>query len=125
MFYFKTVEELWKDIEVRFWSIQWIPTVQPAKKDKLTFLRNHTTLQLIIQKIKGLQNELDTLNTKTIFSCNCDCDCGEKEKMVKVQQDERFIQFFMEKDKSYVVVRSNILMIFHLSSISLTYSSLF
>ncbi|KAH0635829.1 hypothetical protein KY289_035744 [Solanum tuberosum] len=88
----------------------------------IDFFQGSLNIVAYYTKIKGLWDELDTLNTKAI--CSCTCDCGGKEKMVKAQQDERLIQFLMGLSEAYAAVRSNILMISPLPSVNLAYSLL-
>ena len=55
-----------------------------CKKAMSDFSKGSLNIVASYTKIKGLWDELDTLNTKGIRSCAC--DCGGKEKMVKAQQ---------------------------------------
>ncbi|KAH0761699.1 hypothetical protein KY290_017772 [Solanum tuberosum] len=72
--------------------------------------------------MKGLWDELDTLDTFTV--CGCACSCGAKEKNVKAKHDVRLVQFLMGLNDSYCAAKGNILMISHLPSMSNAYGLL-
>ncbi|KAL3373470.1 hypothetical protein AABB24_005454 [Solanum stoloniferum] len=72
--------------------------------------------------MKGLWDELDTLDTFTV--CGCACSCGAKEKNVKAKHDVRLVQFLIGLNDSYCAARGNILMISHLPSTSNAYALL-
>nr|XP_016510904.1 PREDICTED: uncharacterized protein LOC107828156 [Nicotiana tabacum] len=60
-------------------------------------------------KLYQLQKEINDLSQGTldITGCKCNCTCGAKANMQKVEQDRRLIQFLMELNEVYTVVRGN------------------
>nr|XP_016471492.1 PREDICTED: uncharacterized protein LOC107793615 [Nicotiana tabacum] len=73
-------------------------------------------------KIKKISDELDALNTAD--HCTCKSSCGGKAKTIKSLQDGRLIQFLMGLNEAYLGVKSNILMMGPLPTVSHDYSLL-
>lgn len=115
------MKKLWNDLEIRFGQSNRAQLFH-LQKEMSDFLQGSLNIVAYYTKIKRLWDELDTLNTKSV--CSCTCYYGGKEKIVKAQQDERAIHFLMGLSEAYVVVRSTILMISPLPSVSLDYSLL-
>ncbi|XP_019262481.1 PREDICTED: uncharacterized protein LOC109240314 [Nicotiana attenuata] len=72
--------------------------------------------------LKKLWDELDSLNSHLV--CTCDCVCDGRKKVTKFLEDQRTIQFLMGLNDSYSQARGNILMMNPLPGIDFAYSLL-
>lgn len=73
-------------------------------------------------RMKKLWEELSNLCIKSL--CKCACTCGAKKNMHKVEQNRRLIQFLMELNEVYTVIRENILMMNPLPSMAQAFAIL-
>ncbi|XP_009775629.1 uncharacterized protein [Nicotiana sylvestris] len=112
--------ELWKELEDRYDQTNRAKMYQIQKEiDDLS----REVLDITgYTKMKKLWELLNTLSIKT--HCSCVCICGAKERMHKVEQYRRFIQFLMGLNEVYTVVRGSILMMNHLSSMAQAFALL-
>lgn len=58
--------------------------------------------------MKKLWEELTILSAKSI--CSCTCTCGAKDTMHKAEQDKQLIQFLMDLNEVYTIIRGSMLM---------------
>ncbi|KAH0771720.1 hypothetical protein KY290_015701 [Solanum tuberosum] len=117
--YSKIAEALWKDLEDHFGQPN-RANLYHLQKELNDLVQGSNDIARYYTRLKGLWDELDLLNTKNC--CSCTCTYGGKNVSSKALQDERLILFLMGLNNAYSPVRSNILMINPLPSVSLAYS---
>lgn len=71
--------------------------------------------------MKMLWDEMTAISPLPMCSCG-GCTCNLIQKLLKAQQDQRLIQFLMELDEKFAVVRGNLLMMNPLPNITHAYS---
>ncbi|XP_009762103.2 uncharacterized protein [Nicotiana sylvestris] len=121
VFYSKTANEIWKELEVRFGQCNSAELYQ-LQKELSNIVQGTSDIAGYYTKVKRIWDELDTLNTCVHFTC--EYNCGGKSKTLKSLQDGRLIQFLMGLNDIYSAMRSNILMFTPLPSINQAYSLL-
>ncbi|KAK9681530.1 hypothetical protein RND81_10G008700 [Saponaria officinalis] len=57
-------------------------------------------------------------------TCSCGCTCGSKEKKIKYQEDQRFVQFLTGLNDSYTAIRGTILIQNPLPKLAVVYNNL-
>ncbi|XP_019252834.1 PREDICTED: uncharacterized protein LOC109231642 [Nicotiana attenuata] len=119
--YLKTAKDLWIDLEHRFGQPNGAKLYH-LQKALADLVQGSLDIAGYFTKMKGLWDELDTLNSNRI--CSCDCNCGGKQKMLQFKENERLIQFLMGLNEAYGPARSNILMINPLPTVNHAYSLL-
>lgn len=115
-----TAREVWVDLEERFgqgsaaqlYSLneEWTSLSQDSS---MSIAKYYTRAKVIWDEIDGV----------AIFpTCSCKgCSCTLTQKFLKLQQDQRLIEFLMKLHESYSQIRSNILMMDPLPNISQAY----
>ncbi|XP_009588812.1 uncharacterized protein [Nicotiana tomentosiformis] len=117
--YSQSAKDLWNNLEDRFGQASGAKLFQ-LQKELSVVVQGNSSVLTYFTKMKGLWDELDTLNT--FSACVCVCDCGAKAKSIKAHQDERLLQFLMGLNETFIGVRSNILLSSPLPSIGQAYS---
>ncbi|XP_015163071.1 uncharacterized protein [Solanum tuberosum] len=119
--YSRTAKEIWKDLSARFGQCNGAQLYQ-LQKELSNAVQGNTNIAGYFTRIKKLWDELDAFIT--LNHCSCVCICGGKIKTIKSHQDGRLIQFLMGLNSSYSSVKSSILMMDPLPSVSQAYSLL-
>ncbi|XP_070026075.1 uncharacterized protein [Nicotiana sylvestris] len=119
--YSKITKDLWTDLEHRFGQPNGAKLYHP-QKELADLAQGSFDIPGYFTKIKGLWDELDTLNSNMI--CSCDYNCGGKQKMFQFKENERLIQFLMGLNETYGPTKSNIQMINPLPTVNHAYSLL-
>ncbi|KAF8393202.1 hypothetical protein HHK36_021443 [Tetracentron sinense] len=113
--YADTAQAVWKDLEERF-SQSNAPRIYQIKRLIYTLLQEKSSLTAYFMKLKGYWDELASYNTVP------NCTCGMLKTLSEYQQQEHVYQFLMGLNDSYSAIRSQILTMDPLPSISKTYS---
>ncbi|XP_019238179.1 PREDICTED: uncharacterized protein LOC109218281 [Nicotiana attenuata] len=113
--------ELWRVLEDRYDQTNGTKLYQ-IQKEINDLSQGSLDITSYYTKMKKLWEELNTLIAKS--HCTCNCSCEAKESMHKAEQDRRLIQFLMELNETYTVVRGSILMMNPLPSIAQAFSLL-
>ncbi|KAH0749901.1 hypothetical protein KY290_029133 [Solanum tuberosum] len=119
--YSRTAKEIWKDLSARFGQCNGAQLYQ-LQKELSDAVQGNTDITGYFTRIKKLWDELDAFIT--LDHCSCACICRGKIKTIKSHQDGRLIQFLMGLNSSYSSVKSSILMMDPLPSVSQAYSLL-
>ncbi|XP_021758654.1 uncharacterized protein LOC110723616 [Chenopodium quinoa] len=102
VWFYKTASEIWKDLEERFGQT------------------SATQLFSLHQELANMKQEKDDENPLPV--CNCrNCVCMITQKILKTQQDQRLMMFLMKLDDKLALVRTNILMMQPLPTISVAH----
>ncbi|XP_021849785.1 uncharacterized protein [Spinacia oleracea] len=121
--YLRTAREIWLDLEERFCqsSGPQLYTIQQQLND-LNHEENEE-ISSFFTKIKLLWDQLDGLDP--IPACVCTgCSCTLTLKLLKIQQNQRLIQFLMKLSQKFDHSKSSILMMNPLPTISKAYGLL-
>ena len=114
-------QEIWKDLEERFsqtsgpqlYTLQ--QSLQDLKQDPETSITEFFT------QIKAIWDQINQMNP--LSSCtSAGCICNQT--FMKQQQEERLVQLLMKLDNKFTTMRTNILMIQPLPTISMVYKLL-
>ncbi|XP_021862325.2 uncharacterized protein [Spinacia oleracea] len=116
-----TSSEIWKDLEERFsqTSGPQLYTLQQALAD----LKQGSDISIteFFTQIKAIWEQINQMNPLPVcISAGCTCT----QIFLKQQQEERLVQLLMKLDNKFSTVRSSILMMQPLPSISLAYKLL-
>ncbi|KAJ0013722.1 hypothetical protein Pint_21783 [Pistacia integerrima] len=113
--YFITAQEMWNDLEERFFQGN-APRIHQLKTEMVNTLQQGMSVSAYYPKLKGIWDELNTYSQ--IPKCTCGSACGlffvEREK-------EKVHQFLMGLNEKYNTVRSQILNTKPLPSLSCVY----
>ena len=114
-------QEIWKDLEERFsqTSGPQLYTLQQS----LTDLKQgqKTSITEFFTQIKAIWDQINQINP--LPSCtSAGCTCNQT--FMKQQQEERLVQLLMKLDNKFTAVRTNILMMQPLPTISMAYKLL-
>ncbi|XP_075077073.1 uncharacterized protein LOC142163828 [Nicotiana tabacum] len=120
--YSKSTKVLWNSLEHRFGQTNGAKLYQLQKEISM-LVQGNNTIAGYFTTLKKLWDELDSLNSHLVYSCDCICD--GKRKVTKFLEDQRIIQFLMGLNDVYSQARGNILMMNPLPGIDFVYSLLF
>ncbi|XP_019248617.1 PREDICTED: uncharacterized protein LOC109227881 [Nicotiana attenuata] len=121
MEYVNTSVELWSELEDRYDQTNRAKLYQ-IQKEINDLSQGVLDITGYYTKMKKLWEELTNLSAKSV--CNYQCTCGAKENMHKIEQDRRLIQFLMDLNEVYTVVRGSILMMNPLPSMAQAFALL-
>lgn len=114
-----TAREIWKDLEERFGQSS-TAQLYSIQQDLATISQENDDVGVFFTKMKVLWDELD--NSNPLPCCECTgCTCNLTQKFLKIQQDQRLVQFLMKLKEGYQQVRTNILMMPQLPPLSQAY----
>ncbi|XP_070014482.1 uncharacterized protein [Nicotiana sylvestris] len=119
--YSKTAREIWKELEARFGQCNGAQLYQ-LQRELNDDVQGASDIAGYFTKVKQIWDELDALNT--FDHCSCKYTCGGKKKTLNSHQDGRLIQFLMGLNEAYSSVKSSILMMDPLPTVSHAYSLL-
>ncbi|XP_019227222.1 PREDICTED: uncharacterized protein LOC109208553 [Nicotiana attenuata] len=117
--YSKFAKDLWTSLEHKFVQSNGAKLYH-LRKELSGLAQGTSDIASYFTKLKRLWDELDSLNCDV--KCNCLCVCEGRQKLEKLLEDERLIQFLMGLNDSYGQARGNILMMNPLPNINHAYS---
>ncbi|XP_057247391.1 uncharacterized protein LOC130589816 [Beta vulgaris subsp. vulgaris] len=120
--YYSTASEIWKDLEDRY-SIISGPQLYSIQQTLKQVEQGSSSIAEFFTKIKVIWEQISSTSPLPCCTCN-GCSCELTKKFQKTQHDERLIQFLMKLDGRHAAVRTNILMMTPLPSISTAYNLL-
>lgn len=117
--YSRTTRELWVSLEHRFGQSNGAKLYHLQQElGRLT--QGNNNIVGYFTQLKGIWDELDSLNSNIKGSCVCGCE--RKQNLEKSTRDERLIKFLMGLNDAYSQARGNILMISLFPDINHAYS---
>ncbi|XP_019240058.1 PREDICTED: uncharacterized protein LOC109220052 [Nicotiana attenuata] len=119
--YSKFARDLWNSLEHRFGQSNGAKLYQLQKEISM-LVQGNNSIAGYFTRLKKLWDELDSLNSHLV--CSCECVCDGKRKVTKFLEDQRIIQFLMGLNDVYSQARGNILMMNPLPGIDFAYSLL-
>ncbi|XP_059310802.1 uncharacterized protein LOC132062199 [Lycium ferocissimum] len=117
----KTAKGLWDSLEHRFGKSNGAKLFHLQKELSL-LVQGSTDVSSYFTKIKRIWDDLDSLNSDIVCTCNCTCD--GKRKLSKSFKDQRLIQFLMGLNDVYAQARGNIVMMNPFPEMDYAYSLL-
>ncbi|XP_021745451.1 uncharacterized protein LOC110711386 [Chenopodium quinoa] len=122
VFFYKSTREIWQDLEERYGQVS--STELYGIQEEISAVHQETEeIDEFFAKIKVLWDQLDDVNPIPVCTCS-GCVCNLTGKFLKIQQDSRLLQFLMKLKDEYKQVRSNILMMQPLPTLTLAYRML-
>lgn len=120
--YFKSAREIWVNLEERYGEAS--GTLLFGLQHSLYEMKQgHDSISSYYTKMKMLWDQLDAVDP--IQSCTCtNCSCGISLKLVKSQENRRLIEFMIKLNDHFEMIRSNILVMNPLPTISHAYRML-
>ncbi|XP_075479326.1 uncharacterized protein LOC142520210 [Primulina tabacum] len=115
--YANDASSVWADLKERFDKICG-SRIYAIHRDIVRLSQESTTISVYFSKLKQLWDELASLITSP------SCDCTNARAYVEHEQQQRLIQFLMGLNDSYSSIRSQILLMNPLPSVSQAYSLL-
>ncbi|XP_031250610.1 uncharacterized protein LOC116108508 [Pistacia vera] len=112
--YFIMTQEMWKDLEERF-SQDNAPRNYQMKTEMVNTLQQGMSVLAYYTKLKGIWDELNTYSQIPM------CTCGSAQAFAVEREKEKVHQFLMGLNEKYNTVRSQILNIEPLLSLSRVY----
>ena len=109
--YAKTARHIWIELEERFGQVNGAKLYQ-VKKELCNVNQGTDDITSYFTKLKSLWDELDDLDEIPL------CTCSSADKLHKREQNQKLLQFLMGLNEVYQAVRSNILMLNPLPSVS-------
>ncbi|XP_057975453.1 uncharacterized protein LOC131162841 [Malania oleifera] len=117
MIYHECPHDVWLDLENRF-SQSNNPRIFKLKRDITTLSHGSMTVSMYFTTLKGYWDELAMLASAP------QCTCGALTVLIRMQDTERFFQFLIGLHNSNASIRSQILAIDPLLSVTKVYSIL-
>lgn len=116
----KTAREIWVDLEERFG--QGSAAQLYSLNEEWTSLSQDSSMTVAeyYTRAKVIWDEIDSIVSFPTCQCN-GCTCTLTQKFLKLQQDQRLIEFLMKLHENFAQIRSNILMMTPLPNISQAY----
>lgn len=114
--FFKTAREIWIDLEEIFGyvSMTQLYSLEQQLSEMTQGNKNVSEFFTEIKTVWDAMNDVDPLP-----SCTCNkCTCNVTQKVHRMQQDHRLLQFMMKLNDKYANVRGNVLMQQPLPSLS-------
>ncbi|XP_056683502.1 uncharacterized protein [Spinacia oleracea] len=122
VFFYKTAREMWMDLEERYGQVSSTELYGIQEEISAVHQENEEIAEFFA-RIKVLWDQLDDVNPIPVCTCS-GCVCNVTGKFVKIQQDYRLLQFLMKLKDEYKQVRSNVLMMQPLPTLTLAYRML-
>ncbi|XP_074265140.1 uncharacterized protein LOC141587564 [Silene latifolia] len=119
--YSNSAQEAWQELEDRFGQSNGAKLYGVQKKLS-DFSQGSDSSITYFTKIKYTWDELSGMGMNP--KCSCACNCGAKVKQAKFQEDQHVIQFLMDLNDSYKVIRGTILMQNPLPKMVVVYNNL-
>ncbi|CAO2822827.1 unnamed protein product [Amaranthus hypochondriacus] len=119
VFYHKIASEIWKELEERFGQPSFAHLY--SLQEKLSKIEHQAGMSIadFFTQIKGIWDEMD--NVISLPTCTCCNKCVLNKQILEMQSAQRILHFLMKIDSRFEHVRSNILMMDKLPSISQVY----
>ncbi|XP_056690289.1 uncharacterized protein [Spinacia oleracea] len=106
--YFQTAREIWLDLEDRFGFISG-PQLFSLEQQVSEMKQGGQNISEFFTEIKSLWDKISAANPLPTCTCNL-CTCNLTQKIFKMQQDQRLMQFLMKLGEHLAIVRGNLLM---------------
>ncbi|XP_057948385.1 uncharacterized protein LOC131144056 [Malania oleifera] len=116
LFYCQNPSKVWKDLDHRF-SQSNHPRLYHLKRDLITLHQNSMTVTAYYNTIKGLWDELQTLQEPN------SCTCSARKNATAREDTEHLFQFLIGLNDSFHNIRSQILAMDPLPSIAKAYAT--
>lgn len=113
--YCSTVHQMWTEVEERY-GISNGTQMFGLHKELNELSEGNLTIADYFTKLKMLWDDIESLCLVPI--CCCGCKCRAAQKLIKLQQDQNVVQFLMDLNYTYSIMRGSILMTSPLPSIS-------
>ncbi|XP_073277012.1 uncharacterized protein [Primulina huaijiensis] len=113
--YAKDAYSVWEDLKERFDKICG-SRIYVIHRDIVRLSQGSSTISVYFSKLKQLWDELSSMVTSP------SCECLASRSYVEYEQQQRLIQFLMGLNDSYGPIRSQILLLSPLPSVSQAYS---
>lgn len=120
--YFQTAREIWIDLEERYGYVSG-PQVFSLEQQIASFTQGSQSISEFFIELKALWDKLSMANPLPTCTCN-NCTCNLTQKIYKLQQDHRLMQFLMKLGDQFTTARGNILMLNPLPTLSHAYKLL-
>ncbi|XP_021846534.1 uncharacterized protein [Spinacia oleracea] len=120
--YFNTAREIWLDLEDRFGFVNG-PQLFALEQQASDITQGTQSISEFFTEIKSLWDKLSAANPLPVCTCNL-CTCNLTQKIFKMQQDHRLMQFLMKLSEHLATARGNLLMMQPLPTISHAYRML-
>lgn len=117
--YFNTTKEIWEYLEERFGYTSG-PQLYALEHQLAQLQQGSQNISEFYTSIKQVWDELNSVNPLPVCTCN-QCTCNITQKVLKMQQEQRLMQFLMKLTEQYGNAGSNILMMHPLPNISQAY----
>ncbi|XP_056691501.1 uncharacterized protein [Spinacia oleracea] len=118
--YLKSAREIWLDLHERYGTTSG-PQFYAAEQKLAEMSQNENeSIAEFFTRIKVVWDQIDSLDLMPTCTC-AGCSCSLTQKLLKVQQSQRLIHFLMKVDPKYANVKSTILMMQPLPTISQAY----
>ncbi|KAL2922830.1 Retrovirus-related Pol polyprotein from transposon RE1 [Bienertia sinuspersici] len=117
--YFLTAREIWKDLEERYDQSSG-PQLYILKKALLDLTQGNSPVTEYFTKMKPIWDQISGIRPLPVCKCG-GCSCNLTQQFLTQQHEDRLVQLLMKLDPAYSGIRTNILMMQPLPSISLAY----
>ncbi|XP_021843590.1 uncharacterized protein [Spinacia oleracea] len=120
--YFNTAREIWVDLEERFGFVSG-PQLYSLEQQAVAITQGGQNIAEFFTEIKSIWDKMSAANPLPSCTCNL-CTCNLTQKIFKMQQDQRLMQFLMKLGEHLSTARGNLLMMQPLPTISHAYRML-
>ncbi|XP_021836616.2 uncharacterized protein [Spinacia oleracea] len=120
--YFNTAREIWLDLEDRFGFVSG-PQLYALKRQASDITQGSQNVAEFFTEIKSIWDKISAANPLPTCTCNL-CTCNLTQKIFKMQQEQRLMQFLMKLGEHLAAARGNLLMMQPLPTLSHAYRML-
>ncbi|XP_021854211.2 uncharacterized protein [Spinacia oleracea] len=120
--YFHTAREIWLDLEDRFGFVSG-PQLFSLEQQAAEITRGGHNVAEFFTDIKSIWDKISAANPLPTCTCNL-CVCNVTQRIFKMQQEQRLMQFLMKLGEHLAVTRGSLLMMQPLPTISHAYRML-
>ncbi|XP_056693771.1 uncharacterized protein [Spinacia oleracea] len=120
--YFNTAREIWLDLEERFGYVSG-PQLFSLEQQAAEITQGGQNIAEFFTEIKSIWDKISAANPLPSCTCN-QCTCNLTQKIFKMQQDQRLMQFLMKLGEHLSTARGNLLMMQPLPTITHAYRML-
>ena len=117
--YYNTARKIWKDLEDRYGQTSG-PQLYALEHQLSEIAQGTQNIAEFYTNIKRIWDEIHSVYPFPSCTCN-QCTCNLTQKIHKMQQEQRLIQFLMKLSDDFSNVRSNVLMMQPLPSVNQAY----
>lgn len=106
--FLQTAREIWLDLDERYGYVSG-PQLYSLEQQSAEFTEGSQKITEFYSDIQALWDRIDATNPLPTCTCN-NCTCNLTQKIFKLQQNQRLLQFLMKLHDHFSPVRANILM---------------